>query len=87
MTKMSMKSATGADSVGKNKNGEYVFRREFFYTHGFTSEKWAAKVSAALTADGRAHRVTEHHEVWKPFRGGASTAQSSHWAAHVKFVN
>ena len=73
-----------ADSVGKNKEGHLVARREFFYRHGGTSEKFAGEVSRALTKAGVKRTVVDHDEHWAPFRGGASVKNSSHWAAHIK---
>lgn len=73
-----------ADSVGRNKEGHLVARREFFYRHGGTSEKFAGEVSRALTKAGVKHTVVDHNEHWAPFRGGASVKSSSHWAAHIK---
>lgn len=63
------------DSIGRNKAGEFVARREFFYRHGHTSDNLAADILAALPSA----TILQHGENWKPFRGGASTANSSHW--------
>lgn len=48
-------------------------------THGYNSEKFAANVAKAAAAAGLKVRVLEDWETWKPFRGSASTANSSHW--------
>ena len=63
-----------------HKNGVFTVRREFFYTHGRT----AASLAAAITKLIPGAVITDSGEVWKPFRGGASTANSSHW--YVKFT-
>ncbi len=57
------------------KNGVWTARREFFYTHGVTAQQIADQITAVVPGAV----VTETAEVWKPFRGGASTACSSHW--------
>lgn len=62
------------------KGGVFTVRRTFFYTHGFTSDMYAAKVLAAFPAA----TIVDQGEVWKAFRGGASVAQQSHW--YVKFT-
>ena len=72
------------DTVGKMKNGEYVTRREFFYSRGHDSSKEAQNVADALNKAGIKHTITDHQEHWKPFRGGASTRTSSHWAVHFR---
>lgn len=59
------------------KKGVWMVRRGFFYSHGMTSRDLADKVEKA------GFSVIAHGEVWKPFRGGASVAQQSHW--WVKF--
>lgn len=61
------------------RDGVCTIRRGFFYTNGFTAEKYRGRVLAAYpNAD-----ILDYGEVWKPFRGGASVAAGSHW--FVKF--
>jgi hypothetical protein len=74
-----MKEALSVDTIAFRK-GELIIRRGFFYTHGGSSEKIAARVVRNYP---RAI-ITDHGEVWKPFRGGASVASQSHW--YVKFT-
>jgi hypothetical protein len=64
------------DTIGKNKVGNFVARRQFFYTHGYDSKKFADAIAAILSGK---IEVVNHGEHWAAFRGGASTAQSSHW--------
>ena len=59
------------------KLGVWKYREGFFYTFGQSSDKLAAKILKALQQFDC--QVIEHHEIWKPFRGNASTANSSHW--------
>ena len=72
------------DTVGKNKVGNLVVRREFFYTHGYTAEKFVQAVSAALNKADILYRVVDSGETWKAFRGGASTANQSHWWVEIQ---
>lgn len=65
----------GADMVGKNKAGNFVVRRGFFYTHGQSVEVLKAAVlshisNAVIVASGEKNF---------PFRGGASVSKQSHW--------
>jgi hypothetical protein len=78
MTLKQLREKLSADTYSL-KNGIFTVRRGFFYTGGRTSEDFAQAVSAALPSA----TIVEHGEVWKAFRGGASTAQQSHW--FVKF--
>lgn len=62
-------------STISKRNGVYTARKEFFYTNGYTASMLADKIRAAYPAA----KILETAEIWKPFRGGASTANSSHW--------
>lgn len=61
------------------KDGVFTVRRGFFYSHGGSAEKFAERVKSAIPNA----TILDCGEVWKPFRGGASVANSSHW--WVKF--
>ncbi len=74
-----IREAVCADSIGRRKDGCIVVRRGFFYTHGETAESFAAKVTAALKVKNVNAHVVDSGEVWKPFKGGSSIANSSHW--------
>lgn len=81
MTLKTVRAALGSavDSCSY-KDGVFTVRRGFFYTHGATAGHLAARVKAALPSA----TLVDQGEVWKAFRGGASTAQQSHW--FVKFT-
>ncbi len=71
---------TVVDTVGKSK-GELIVRRGFFYMMGQNSEKFAARVNAALEKAGLTERVVQHGAKYANFRGGQTVAQGSHfWA-------
>ena len=91
MTKITRKVLTAAVSCNdlqySKKTDTWIFRRRFYYTHGFTSDKWAMNISNALTIAGVGpFTVINHGEVWKVFRGGASVRAQSHWYATVRFA-
>ncbi len=73
-----VKEAIEADTLSKKKE-VYTARKGFFYRHGYTSEQYAKKIEKLV----KHSEIIEHGEIWKPFRGGASVANSSHW--WVKF--
>ena len=62
------------DTVGQSK-GMFIASRGFFYTNGMTSDKLAAAVQRAIPTAA----IVEHRQIWKPFRGGATTASQSHF--------
>ena len=61
------------------KKGVYTARLGYFYTHGGTHEKFAAHIKESIPGA----EIIESWNHWATFRGGASTANSSHWG--VKF--
>ena len=75
-----------ADTVGRNKKGNIVLRRVFFYTHGMTGRKFASGCVDMLAAIGIRTIIVSENEVWKPFRGGASVASGSHFYAELSEV-
>lgn len=75
-----------ADTVGRNKKGNIVLRRVFFYRHGMTGPKFASGCVERLAAIGVTANIVGESEVWKPFRGGASVASGSHFYAELSVV-
>lgn len=69
-----LSSGIHIDTLSKNKDGNYIARRAFYYTRGKTSKMLADQFSKLSYIE-----VIDHGEVWKPFRGSASIANSSHW--------
>lgn len=76
-----------ADTIGKNKAGHIVLRKGFFYTHGMTAERFAANCIKLLADVGILAKVTSVNEVRRPFRGGATVAQGSHFLAVLEAVD
>ncbi len=72
-----------ADTIGRNKAGHLILRKGFFYTNGQTTEKYANNIKAALENAGidivNDVKLVDKGMIWKPFRGGAKTAQQSHF--------
>ncbi len=62
------------------KNGIFTVRKGFFYTFGKNIEIYEDMVKNAFPNA----KIIDSQEIWKPFRGGASIANSSHW--FVKFT-
>ena len=70
----------GADTLSKNKAGNYVARKSFFYTHGQTAEGFADKIKAVYPNA----EIVDKGSQWKAFKGGASVAQGSHFWVEFK---
>jgi hypothetical protein len=71
------------DMIGVKKNGNLILCWGFFYTHGRTAAQYAQKVEAVLSQAAIGHAIVDQGEVWKPFRGGGSAAQNSHFFVEV----
>jgi hypothetical protein len=76
-----IKNALGgyADSISRKRNGNILIRRGFFYRHGVTAESLCNHIEFRLKEAGIRYRLVSYGEVWKPFKGGSTIANSSHW--------
>ena len=83
LTAKALSEMISSDSLTKSQ-GVFVARRGFFYTKGYTAQDFSAYVTSILRQNGIEINVEEAGEVWKPFKGGASLAQQSHW--YVRFT-
>jgi hypothetical protein len=66
------------DNLRKKGNG-WIVRQGFYYTFSGSSENLAKRVNEAIIKSGLKLVVKEHGQQWKPFRGGDSVSQGSHW--------
>jgi hypothetical protein len=67
------------DSIGKNKAGQVVVRRGFFYRKGGSSESYEKIIENVLAMTSVGLKIVDRGEINKAFRGGGSTASNSHW--------
>ena len=81
-TKEIKNQLTGVDTVSK-RNGIFTVRKEFYYRHGMNSETLIDKIKKVFPDV----IIIDSGEIWKPFRGGASVANSSHWFVKFSFPN
>lgn len=79
-----IKKHLAGGTVGVNKAGNIVVRQGYFYTHGKTHDDLAKTVNTVLDYYRSTATIVDKGTVWKPFRGGATTANSSHWFVEVK---
>lgn len=81
-----LKNAGFVQSVGRKRNGDIVARRSFFYRNGKTSADFDQYVRKVLNTAGLEdkYQIVESGEIWKPFRGGATIANQSHWFSVVR---
>ena len=67
-----------ADTISL-RGGEFTIRNGFFYTHGMSSEKLVERLKQVVPTA----TISDHGQIDKPFKGGGTTAQNSHF--YVKF--
>lgn len=72
-----------ADSISRKRNGNILIRRAFFYKHGATAESFCGNIETKLQNAGIKYIVVDYGEVWKPFTGGSTIANSSHWWVEI----
>jgi hypothetical protein len=77
-------NVTGIDTLSRDRDGNLVFRRGYFYKMGGDAEKFAASISNQLQNLNIPHQILDKGEVWKPFRGGSKTHNQSHWWVKVQ---
>lgn len=76
----------GADTITKNRQGNIVFRRSFFYRNGQSAEGFATGIVSQLTQAGINAVQVGCGEKWATFRGGSSVRQGSHWWVAIKLA-
>lgn len=72
-----------ADQISRRRDGTVILRKGFFYKAGGTADLFADRIRAALTGHNIAGKVVNYGEIWRPFRGGATLANQSHWYVEV----
>ena len=70
--------------ISEKQNGNFMFRNEFYYRNGMTAFDTETDISKQLRERRFNFKIIKSGEVWKSFRGGANTANSSHWYVEVK---
>ena len=77
-----MAEALMADSLSV-RGGVYTYRKMFFYTNGQTAQSHADKIKRIYPDC----TILEQEEIWKPFRGNAPLARSSHFMVKFAFTD
>jgi hypothetical protein len=85
--KIILKTALYPDTIGITKDGYIKCCWGFFYTNGVTSEDYVNAVKTLLNKNKIKFNIKDSGEVWKAFKGGASTANQSHWFVVIKIID
>lgn len=85
-TKYLKDNITGYSTVSKtrDKTGNFIFRKGFFYCFGQDQHSFADSITNQLSKLNIEHEVVDKGEKFVTFRGGDSVAQGSHWWVTVK---
>ena len=75
-----------ADQISRDKEGNFIFRKSFYYRHGISPDSYAHSIGAQLTDAGFDYEILDKGEHYAGFRGGASIKQSSHWWVKVQLL-
>jgi len=82
-----IKNAVWADQISKDKEGNYIFRKGYYYRNGMDEDKWAARIAGELAKAGLEAQLVDSYDHWAAFNGGASLKNSSHFAAVFKITD
>lgn len=75
---------TGVDDATSHGDRQFTVRRGFYYKSGKTVEHFEKEIVSQLEKEGYSVTVIDSGEIEKPFKGGASTKNSSHWWIKLK---
>jgi hypothetical protein len=70
------------DMLSKNREGNYIARRGFFYTNGMSADLLAKKIKEEIPEIA----IVKTWEKWTPFKGGSSVKQGSHFGVEFKIL-
>lgn len=83
-----IKDTIMADQISKDREGNYIFRKGYYYRPSKMSpDDWAEKISKRLQEAGINNSIVDLGDIWKPFKGGASLKAQSHYYVKIKVDN
>ena len=85
ITAKSLSEFVQADQVSRLKNGNFLFRRGYFYKTG-DPELYGMRIISELRGAGIACKEVACGDVDKPFRGGVPLKNQSHFWVEVKIL-
>jgi hypothetical protein len=74
----------GVEMISKNKAGNFMFRKGYFYTMGMDEDKFAVNVEANIRKLGYSVQVIGCGNHWTPFNGRAPIQRQSHFWVEAK---
>ena len=85
LTKSSFeKAGVNADQISKDKAGNIVLRKGYYYRPKYDVSAWATVILAKMKNAGFDLELVQDDDIWKPFRGGSTIARQSHYLVKVR---
>ena len=75
-----------SDAIGRDADGNIRFMKGYFYKMGRTAQDFADNVSMSLSLADIDHEVVNVYDQFKPFRGGDTVRQGSHFGVLIKVL-
>ena len=76
-----LRNNINVDLVSKNKAGNFIFRRGYYYRMGCDSDNLAAALLTQISNLGLTAKLIEHGDQFTSFKPGVSVARNSHFYA------
>lgn len=74
----------GVDMVSRKTDGSVILRKGYYYRHGMDASQFSASVMRLLGQNSVDASFVKSGDQWRPFSGGSTTADSSHFFVIVK---
>ena len=76
-----------ADQISRDKEGNFIFRKGYYYAHGGSAEKFAENIAEQLSNIGINFDIVDKGDHWAAFKGGAGVKANSHWWVKVRLLD
>ncbi len=73
--------------ISKNKLGNLIFRKGYFYRMGHSAESFSETISKSLNDLNLKFQIVSKGDIFKPFKGGASVKSQSHFFVEVSIID
>ena len=74
-----IKAVSPGDQTSRDKEGNFIFRKGYYYRMGADSEQFAARVKDTLETAGLNVEIIGHGDHFASFKGGAGVKANSHF--------
>lgn len=86
MKKIKAELGHTADMVSRNRDGNFIARKGFFYRNGKSAEDYKNEVITKLNDRGIPATCVVYGDHWTSFRGGYKVNKQSHFYCEFKLA-